>query len=98
MLMRLRGLAPAAVENSVGRGDARRCGRVLAPHDARKNVDRASGMAPRQRANLRECFRHYANASHTATAMRPANVSEIRYAVISLSVNQMCGMIAARNH
>src|SRR5882757_4745215 len=55
-------------------------------------------MAPRQRANLRERFRHYANASHTAIATRPASASEMRYAVISLSVNQMCGMIAARNH
>jgi hypothetical protein len=40
----------------------------------------------------------YSNASHTAIARRPTSASEIRYAVISPSMKQRCGMIAARNH
>jgi hypothetical protein len=49
---RLRRLAPAAIENGVGGGDACRVGRILRPHDADQGVDRASGVAARERANL----------------------------------------------
>jgi len=43
----LRGLAPAAIENRVGGGDARRMGRVFRAHDADKDVDRRSRVASR---------------------------------------------------
>jgi hypothetical protein len=33
-----------------------------------------------------------------ATVRRPSSASEIRYAVIGLSIEERCGMIAARNH
>jgi len=46
VLQRLRGLAPAAIENGVGGGDASggRC--ILASHDADENADCGSRMAP----------------------------------------------------
>ena len=44
---RLRGLAPAAIENRVGGRDTRRGGRVLAAHHADEDIDRGAGMAAR---------------------------------------------------
>jgi hypothetical protein len=54
----LRGLAPAAIEQCVRRGNARRSRRILASHDPGKNSDRGSSVAPRQRADFGEGFRH----------------------------------------
>ena len=56
VLQRLRGLAPAAIENGVGGGDASggRC--ILASHDADENADRGSGVAPRQGTNFKKSF------------------------------------------
>jgi hypothetical protein len=52
VLQRLRGLAPAAIENGVGGRHAGggRC--ILAAHDADENADRGSGVAPCQGANF----------------------------------------------
>ena len=44
----LRGLAPAAIEDGVGRRDARRRGRILALHDLDEDVDGRLGVAPCQ--------------------------------------------------
>ena len=52
VLQRLRGLAPAAIENGVGGRHAGGGGRVLASHDADENADRGSGMAACERANF----------------------------------------------
>src|SRR5437879_3200552 len=57
-LQRLRGLAPATIENGVRSRDARRRGCVLASHDADQDIDCRSGVAPRQRANFGEGFGH----------------------------------------
>ena len=58
---------------------------------------RDRGFGPR---NELDDFGAHESPSHTAIATRPANASEIRYAVIgSLSeMNEMCGMIAWRDH
>jgi len=48
VLQRLRGLAPAAVEDRGRGGDARGMGRVLGLHDADKRIDGCPGMAARQ--------------------------------------------------
>jgi hypothetical protein len=60
VLQRLRGLAPAAVENGIGGRDTGGGGGILAPHDADENTDRGSGMATRQGSNLNKglCFAH----------------------------------------
>jgi hypothetical protein len=57
-LKRLRGLAPAAIEDRVGRGDTRRMGCVLRPHDADQNVDRSFCVATRQRTDLGDSSCH----------------------------------------
>jgi hypothetical protein len=58
ILDRLCGLAPAAVQNGVGRGypRCRRC--ILAAHDADKDIERGLGMAACQRADFGEGFGH----------------------------------------
>ena len=58
VLQRLCGLAPAAVENGVGGGNAGGGGCVLASHDADENADRGPGMAPCEGANFNKSFRH----------------------------------------
>ena len=58
----LAGLAPAAVQDGVGGGHPRRSRCVLRTHDAGENVDRASGMAPRQRADFGQRFSHLMTA------------------------------------
>jgi hypothetical protein len=143
---RLRGLAPAAVQNGVGGGNPRGSGRVLASHYADQDIERGSCMTSRQRADFCEGFGHlvfsgrgigcirpdifawrrvgmihgeivgpcrrpkgdggkvrvfaralraadesndfcaHDNPSHTAIATRPANASEIRYAVMLASL------------
>ena len=50
----LRCLAPAAIENGVGRRNACRVGRILRSHDADESVDRAPGVAARERTNFRQ--------------------------------------------
>jgi hypothetical protein len=47
ILQRLRGLAPTAIENGVGSGNARGGGRILASHDADENTYGGSAVAPR---------------------------------------------------
>ena len=44
----LRGLAPAAIEDRVGGGDARRMGGVFRAHDADEGIDRRPRVASRQ--------------------------------------------------
>src|SRR3954470_3505738 len=63
VLQRLRGLAPAAIENGVGGGDAGGGSCILASHDADENADRGSGVAPCQGANFKKSFglAHYAS-------------------------------------
>ena len=58
VLQRLRGLAPAAVENGVGGRNARGGGCVLASHDADKNADCSPGMAVGERANFNKSLGH----------------------------------------
>src|SRR3954447_5660588 len=55
---RLRRLAPAAVQDGVGRRDARRGRCILTSHDADKNVDRGPSVATRQRTNFKDGFFH----------------------------------------
>src|SRR5258707_8019029 len=55
-LLWLRGLAPAAIEQSVRRRNTRRSRRILASHDPGQDSDRGSGMAPRQRTYLGNSF------------------------------------------
>jgi hypothetical protein len=52
------GLAPAAVEDGVGRGNAGRRRRILAAHDPDEDVDGGFRVAPGQRTNLCEGFCH----------------------------------------
>lgn len=49
---RLDGLAPAAIQKRVGRGDACRWGSVLVAHDLGQRIDRATGVTSCQRANF----------------------------------------------
>lgn len=58
VLQRLRGLAPAAVENGVGGRHACGGGCVLASHDADKNADGSPGMAAGERANFYKSLGH----------------------------------------
>jgi len=58
ILQRLRGLALATIENGVGGRHPRRRGRILASHDADKDVDRGPGVTPRQRTDFSEGLRH----------------------------------------
>src|SRR6267154_4157594 len=55
---RLRGLAPAAVENGVGGGNPRGGSCVLASHHADQDIERGSRMAARQRADFGKGFGH----------------------------------------
>src|SRR5689334_8358139 len=55
---RLRRLAPAAVEQCVGRGDARRMGRVLGAHHAGQGENRGPCMAACQRSNVGKSLGH----------------------------------------
>ena len=48
ILQRLGGLAPAAIEDRVGGGYARRRRRTLVAHDADQDVKRGAGVGPRQ--------------------------------------------------
>ena len=61
VLQRLRGLAPAAIENGVRGRNARRGRCILASHDADQDVDRGSGVTSRQRADFGEGFGHAAH-------------------------------------
>jgi hypothetical protein len=45
-------LAPAAIQKGGGGGDPRGRGRILVPWDADQDLDRDSGMAARQRADV----------------------------------------------
>jgi len=56
ILERLRGLAPAAIEQGVGRRDARGGSGVLRTHDPDQDTNRCAGVASRQRANFGEGF------------------------------------------
>ena len=56
VLQRLRGLAPAAIEDGVGGGYAGGWRCILASHDADENADRGSGVAACERANLEKCL------------------------------------------
>ena len=58
VLQRLRGLAPAAIENGVGGRDARGRRRILAPHDADENADCGSCVAARERASFNKGLGH----------------------------------------
>src|SRR4051812_24245286 len=58
-LERLRGLAPAAIKDRIGGGDARGRGGVLGAHDADQDVDRRPGIAARQRADFGDGSGHY---------------------------------------
>ena len=79
-------LAPAAIQDGVGRGNARRGGSILRPHDADKDPERGPGVAARERTNLSDGFtRAHENSSHTAIAIRPASESDIRNAVMPAS-------------
>jgi hypothetical protein len=84
----LGGLAPAAIQNGVGGGNPGGGGRVLASHDADKDTERGSGMAARERPDFGNGSGHHENPSHTAIAIRPANASDIRYAVMSASLDR----------
>jgi hypothetical protein len=43
-LERLRGLAPAAIQDRIGRGDPRRRCRIFRPHDADQDIERGPGL------------------------------------------------------
>ena len=57
-LERLRGLAPAAIQDRIGRGDPRRRCRIFRPHDADQDIERGPGVAARQRADFGKRLRH----------------------------------------
>src|SRR3954469_23553783 len=63
ILQRLRGLAPAAIENGVGGRDAGGGGGIVVSHDADENADCGSGVVPCQGANFKNSFglAHYAS-------------------------------------
>jgi hypothetical protein len=54
----LRGLAPAAIQDSVGCRDACRRGGILAAHDSGQDLDRGPRVTSRQRADFGERFWH----------------------------------------
>jgi hypothetical protein len=58
VLQRLRGFAPAAIENGVGGGDAGGGSCVLASHDADENADCGPGMAACEGANFNKSLGH----------------------------------------
>jgi hypothetical protein len=59
VLQRLRGLAPAAIQDRVGGRDARGgCG-IFRTHDAGQNIDRSAAVTPRQRTNFGEGFWYF---------------------------------------
>ena len=70
-LDRLRRLAPAAVENGVGRRNARRHRRLGVAHDADQHVERGAGVATRQRANFGDGLGHFESASGTTSWISP---------------------------
>src|SRR6266852_690414 len=74
ILDRLCGLAPAAIQNGVGRGYpcCRRC--ILASHDADKDSERGLGMAACQRADFGEGFGHLEFAFPKPAARRLAGI------------------------
>src|SRR5665213_1555598 len=51
-------LAPAAVEDGVGRGYARGRGRILRAHHADQHIERGPGVAASQRADFGDGLRH----------------------------------------
>src|SRR5882757_7379924 len=63
VLQRLRGLAPATIENGVGGGDACGGGGVLAAHDPDQHVDCRFRMGARQRANFNKGPGHFSYQS-----------------------------------
>src|SRR5450755_4714753 len=77
-LERLRGLAPAAIEDRIGRGETRGMGCVLGAHDADQDVDRRSRVAARQRTEFGDGSGHnFLNqsgwtCSHGAVSVWPA--------------------------
>ena len=58
ILERLRGFTPAAIEDGIGGGYARRRGRVLGAHDADQDVDGDAGVAACERADLGNSLGH----------------------------------------
>lgn len=58
VLDRLRRLAPAAIQDGIGRGDPRRRRRFGIPHDAHQDIERGSGVAARLRTDFSERFSH----------------------------------------
>ena len=76
IFQRLRGLAPAAVQDRIGGGDARGMRGVFRAHDADKDVDRRLGMAARKRAYLGDGFGQPVMLRHRS---RPAYVRAAPY-------------------
>src|SRR6516162_9432083 len=76
ILQRLHGLAPTAIEDRIGGGDARGCGRILAAHDADKDVDGGPGMAAGQGANFSKSLRHKLSRQQAEARDTLANTSE----------------------
>ena len=57
-LERLRGLAPAAIQDGVGGGDPRCRGCIFASHDSDQDIERGPGVAARQRADFGKRLGH----------------------------------------
>jgi hypothetical protein len=55
---RLRGLAPTTIQDGAGRSNTCRRRRVGMPHHRNKNIERASRVASRQRADFGNGFGH----------------------------------------
>ena len=69
---RLGGLAPAAIENGVGRGDPRCRSRILRPHNADKDIERGLGVAACQGPDFGESF------AHLTTKLRRSPARQLR--------------------
>jgi hypothetical protein len=75
VLQRLRGLAPAAIENGVGGGDTGGGSCILASHDTDENADCGPGMAACERANFNKSLGH---ARFLASPVRQAGLRQHR--------------------
>jgi hypothetical protein len=79
--------APAAIQDGIGRGNPRRGRGILRPHDADKDPERGPGVTARERTDFSDssAICAHENSSHTAIAIRPANESDIKNAVMPAS-------------
>ena len=95
ILQRLRGLAPAAIEDGVGGGHAGGWRRILASHDADENAECGSGVAACKRANFEKSsgFSHLGCPVDRSGALDRCHIGSIGDSILWRGTERNCRKI-----